>query len=55
MKTPKANQHSVTVRPLFGKARHRQVVKQLWAAERHDVKGAVPKLPVTRQGGKRGR
>lgn len=43
------NPGSTTVKPLFGMARHKQMVRQGWAAERHDEKGAVPKLPVKRR------
>jgi hypothetical protein len=43
------NAGSVTVRPLFGMARHAQVIKAAWAAERHDAPAATAKQPAARR------
>jgi hypothetical protein len=43
------NSDSVTVRPLFGRARHDQQVKAAWAAERHDAPAATAKQPAARR------
>jgi hypothetical protein len=45
----KANQGSVTVRPLFGRARAAQQLKAAWASERHDPPAATAKQPRARR------
>jgi hypothetical protein len=40
---PKANQGSVTVRPLFGKARQRQVARELLKSDMHELRPGTAK------------
>jgi hypothetical protein len=51
------NPGSTTVRPLFGLQRHAQMVRQGWAAERHDAKPGTARQKVSggQSRGKRGR
>jgi hypothetical protein len=43
----KANEGATKVIPKFGLARHRQVLKAAWAAERHDLRPGTAAQPVS--------
>jgi hypothetical protein len=43
------NSGSTLYKPLFGMARHKQIVRVAWAAERHDAPAATAKQPAARR------
>jgi hypothetical protein len=53
----KANEGATRVTPKFGLARHRQVLKAAWAAERHAPESGMARMKVSggQYRGKRGR